>query len=114
MTEEEEILLDNQNDIGLAMLLNGEADAVWVYSDQAKNYQCDEEADLENYEQNCDMWSRFGTDFAYIHSGMYGHTVDGTTVAFTKKGSGLIDILNPCIDAFMETEAYYDACVKHG
>ena len=29
------------------------------------------------------------------------------------RGSGLAKILDPCIDKFLETKAYYDACEKH-
>ena len=34
-------------------------------------------------------------------------------VPFGRQGSGLAKILDPCIDKFLETKAYYDACVKH-
>ena len=106
--------MEDQNDVGLAMLLNKEADAIWIYADQADNYKCDEGADQDKIVHNCEMWSRFGKEFAYIHTGMFGVVYDGTTVAFTKKGAGLVELLNPCIDEFLETEAFYDICLKHG
>ena len=28
-------------------------------------------------------------------------------------GSGVAEIVNPCIQKFMETKAYYDVCSKH-
>ena len=37
----------------LATLLNGDADAMWVYADQAKNYQCSEGV-TANWD--CDLW----------------------------------------------------------
>ena len=63
-----DITLTNANDIGLAMLLDGTVDAVWIYADQADRYQCRDIIDNPDamYEHNCEMWSRFGTEFAYI------------------------------------------------
>ena len=37
----------------------------------------------------------------------------GTTLAISKKGSGLSETLNPCIEAFIKTESYDDLCVKY-
>ena len=37
----------------LVTLLNGEADAMWVYADQAKNYQC---SDGVTANWDCDLW----------------------------------------------------------
>ena len=94
------------------MLLDGTVDAVWIYADQAERYQCNENADKIN-DHNCEMWSRFGTEFAYIQTGMADHTVSGTTVSMHKKGSGLTEILNPCLDRFLETQWYKDICKKY-
>eukprot|EP00435_Cladocopium_sp_Y103_P075793 s11_g65.t1 len=95
----------------LATLMNGDADAMWVYADQAKNYQC---TDGVTANWDCDLWAGFGTTFAYIQTGLFGHAMAGTTLAMSKKGSGLAEILNPCIDKFIVTKDYYDICVKHG
>ena len=107
------LTLDNPNDIGLAMLLSNDpaAQALWIYADFAYEYQCDDPTVVSEW--NCDLWSRFGTEFAYIHTGMIEHSLDGTTLSISKKGSGLNEILNPCLYAFMQTEAYYDICVKY-
>lgn len=86
----------NPNDISLAMLLDGKADAVWLYSDQAHHYDCTLDPEKQ-HEHDCDMWAGFKKDFAYIHTGLYGHTVNGTTLTLAKKGSGVAEILNPCI-----------------
>lgn len=59
------------------------------------------------------MWSRFGTEFAYVQTGMFDHTVSGTTVSMHKKGSGLSEILNPCLDLFLKTPKYREICKKH-
>ncbi len=60
------------------------------------------------------MWSRFGTDFAYVQTGMFDYMNSGTTLALSKKGSGLAEMLNPCIEAFIETEMYKDLCYEYG
>lgn len=91
--------LDNPNDIALAMLMDQTVDAVWIYADMAHEYQCDDVRRSNAW--NCDLWSGLGTDFAYIHTGMFEHAINGTTLAMSKKGSGLNDILNPCLDKFM-------------
>ena len=31
----------------------------------------------------------------------------------SKRGSGLPDIVNPCIDKFVKTKEYYELCKKH-
>ena len=36
--------------------------------------------------------------FAYIHTGLNEWSVNGTTLAISKKGSGLAGVLNPCIE----------------
>ena len=90
--------MDNPNDVALAMLMDKTVDAVWIYADHAEKYQCDDKR-IDSW--NCDLWDGFGTDFAYIHTGMFEHATNGTTLAMTKKGSGINDILNPCIDKFM-------------
>lgn len=36
--------------------------------------------------------------FAYIHTGLNEWSINGTTLAISKKGSGLADALNPCIE----------------
>ncbi|CAK8990447.1 unnamed protein product [Durusdinium trenchii] len=100
----------NANQDALTTLMNGDADAMWVYADQAKNYQC---TDGMTPNWDCTMWAGFGTTFAYIQTGLFGHAKGGTTLAMSKKGSGLASILNPCIALFKETKSYYDICVKH-
>lgn len=95
----ENLTFENPNDVALAMLLAEDVDAIWVYADMAYEYRCDDPTRVNEW--NCDIWSRFGTEFAYIHTGMFEHAIDGTTLALAKKGSGLAEILNPCLEKFM-------------
>ena len=96
------------NDQALLAVLEGKADAMWIYGDQADNYRCPPGEKREGW--SCDLWNMFGTDFAYIQVGMYQWMHNGTTFAFSKKGSGLNDLLNPCIDSFVLTQTFYDTC----
>ena len=89
------------------MFIHAIADA-----DQAKNYM---DACKVNPIQSwdCDMWNKFGTDFAYVQTGIFDYVRAGTTLAISKKGSGLAKSLNPCIEDFIKTESYADLCVKY-
>ena len=103
----------NNNDLALSMLLDGTADAMFVYADQAYNYKqaCSEAATTGTW--NCSMWNGFGTTFAYVQTGQFGYVTNGTTLAMSKKGSGVVERLNPCLREFMDTRDYYDICVKY-
>merc|ERR1711988_1956804 len=46
-------------------------------------------------------------------AGMFGHAYNGTTLAISKKGSGLNEILNPCLERYMQTQHYYEVCANH-
>ena len=100
------------NDAAMRMLQNGQADGMWVYADQAYNYRPNQPDVTATWDEA--LWTGFGSKFAYIATGQYGHAINGTTLAISKKGSGLADILNPCIQKYMETEAYHEVCKKHG
>lgn len=58
------------------------------------------------------MWSRFEKDFAYIGTGLSDYMKNGTTLAMTKKGSGVPEILNPLIKKFIATKEYKELCEK--
>lgn len=58
-------------------------------------------------EWDCAKWAGLGKKFAFIHTGQFGHSVNGSTLTISKKGSGLVDIINPCMNRFMQTEEYY-------
>jgi len=99
------------NDAAMKMLRSGEADGMFVYADQAYNYRPDQADVTATWDTT--LWSGLGTSFAYIGTGMLGHAYNGTTLAISKKGSGLNAILNPCIEKFMQTKDYFDVCEKH-
>jgi hypothetical protein len=101
----------NNNDKALSWLLDGTVDAVFLYSDQAKNYKVQCKAD-PNQAWNCANWKTFGKKFAYVQTGQFGYVNNGTTLALSKKGSGVPAKLNPCLQKFMESKAYYDVCLK--
>jgi len=101
------------NDKALLAVINGLADAMWVYGDQAANYHCGKGETKEGW--NCELWNKFGTDFAYIQSGMFGWMHNGTTIAMAKKGSGIAAALDGCLDDFMQTEKFLETCkIEHG
>ena len=103
----------NANEDALLTLLNGDADAMWVYADQAKNYRCSPGVDGVSW--NCTRWTDgFGKNFAYVHTGMYTYAYGGTTLSMSKRGSGLKQILDPCITKFKDTKSYYDICRDNG
>lgn len=119
---------NDANDISIAMLLDGKAgnqytdpktgdaltvDMVWIYADQAYYFNCDKYPNVAST-NDCDLWAKFKTEFAYIHSGLMTHAKNGTTVSLAKKGSGINKILNPCIEEFLKTEEYYKVCEKYG
>lgn len=96
------------NDDALLAVLEGKVDAMWIYGDQAANYQCSEGTDEDGW--NCDLWKGFGTTFAYAQSGMYGWMHNGTTIAMSKKGSGVAQFLSTCFEKFRQTEEFYKVC----
>jgi len=105
------------NDASMKMLRDGEADAMFIYADQAHNYECDADGKSKNAGAvatwNCSLWANFGTDYAYVQTGQFGHAMNGTTLAMSQRGSGVAEILNPCIQDFLKTKEYYDLCLKH-
>eukprot|EP00241_Pyramimonas_parkeae_P005279 CAMPEP_0114252418 /NCGR_PEP_ID=MMETSP0058-20121206/15826_1 /TAXON_ID=36894 /ORGANISM="Pyramimonas parkeae, CCMP726" /LENGTH=358 /DNA_ID=CAMNT_0001366351 /DNA_START=185 /DNA_END=1261 /DNA_ORIENTATION=- len=108
------------NDDALGKLLDGTVDAMWVYVDQGENYMyagCiadDPNKKSASPEWDCAKWAGLGKKFAFIHTGQFGHSVNGSTLTISKKGSGLVDIINPCMNRFMQTEEYYKVCANHG
>ena len=104
------LVVGNGNDEAMTMLRNGAADAMFVYADQAKNYQCDGTTVAA---WNCTLWEGFGTEYAYVQTGQFGYVVNGTTLALSKKGSGVPEAINSCLAEVMATEEYYNACVKY-
>jgi hypothetical protein len=44
---------------------------------------------------------------------MLGHAKNGTTLALSRKGSGIGEIVNPCLQKFLKTKEYYDICKEY-
>eukprot|EP00927_Polykrikos_kofoidii_P012337 TRINITY_DN15318_c1_g2_i1.p1 TRINITY_DN15318_c1_g2~~TRINITY_DN15318_c1_g2_i1.p1 ORF type:complete len:364 (+),score=38.06 TRINITY_DN15318_c1_g2_i1:221-1312(+) len=110
------MLIGEDNDKSLKILLSGAADAMFVYADQADNYQCisnNRAKDGSKAAWNCTLWSGFGKDFAYVQTGQFGHVIKGTTFLMGKKGSGVAKKVNPCLAKFMASESYYKVCKDH-
>jgi len=99
------------NDEALRMTLNGSADAMFVYADQAYNFKCKEGQDSSEWD--CALWGGFGKTFAYVQTGQFGYVENGTTIAMAKLGSGVVNKINPCLQRFMASKAYYDICASY-
>mmetsp|Transcript_72061 Transcript_72061/g.120002 ORF Transcript_72061/g.120002 Transcript_72061/m.120002 type:complete len:371 (+) Transcript_72061:97-1209(+) len=100
------------NDRALLAVLDGHADAMWIYGDQAANYQCNDGETQDGY--SCELWSGFGETFAYVQSGMFGWMYNGTTVSLSKKGSGVAKILDECLEKFLPSKEFHDVCkIEH-
>lgn len=100
---------DSPNDVAMEMLRRGEGDAIFIYANQATNFaDCD-----ENSAWNCSLWEDFGSGFAYVQSGQMSYTVNGTTLALSRPGSGIREKLRPCLQEFMQTKDYYEICKKY-
>jgi hypothetical protein len=99
------------NDDALRTLLDGDADAMWVYADQAKLYSCANWREGDTWD--CSLWDGLGTTFAFIQTGFIAWARAGTTLSISKLGAGVADILDPCIQAFLETKSYYELCEEY-
>jgi len=104
----------NNNQLALDMLFEGKADVMFVYADQAYNYKkvC-KKSGAQGVTWDCDKWNKFGKKFAYVQTGQFGYVNNGTTLALAKKGSGVVELLNPCLDKFMKTKEYFEVCDKY-
>ena len=98
-------MTEDGNRFALESLRNGVIDALYIYADQLHNFI--------NNPEFADLAAGFGTQFAYIHTGLNGWSVNGTTLAISKRGSGLSELLNPCIDAVVRTQEYRDLCTRY-
>lgn len=92
------------NTAAIKGLLDGEYDALYIYADQLHNIINSKDPSVAG---------GFGTTFAYIHTGLDQWSINGTTLAISKRGSGLKQVLDPCIAALVETQTYQDICTSH-
>jgi hypothetical protein len=105
--------LKGPNDKALKAVLEGKADGMFIYGDQAANYQCKAGETQEGWD--CAMWGGFGTTFAYAQSGMFAWMHNGTTISMSKKGSGVADFLDTCFESFRSTKEFHTVCAtEHG
>jgi len=111
---------ETPNDDALSKLLDGTVDAMWVSVSQSefyKNAGCisnDPNKSSPFPDWDCAKWAGFGTKFAFIQTGLFSHSHNGSTLAMSKKGSGLNEIINPCMERYMRTNEYYEVCAKYG
>lgn len=65
--------------------------------------------------KECDseLYTYLGEKYAWIHTGLTDYQANGTTLAFTYKGSGLVEFLNPLIDEVLQSKEYADLCFKY-
>jgi len=104
----------NVNDEALKQVLDGTVDLLYVYADNAETFKC--KNDGVAVEHDCTLWDKLGQPcgYAYVQTGMFGWTLNGTTLAMTKPGSPAAQGINHCLHKFMQTKQFYDVCVKHG
>jgi len=99
------------NDKALLAVLEDQADAMFIYGDQAANYHCPSGSTIATQDGwNCALWNKFGTDFAYVQSGMFAWMHNGTTIAMSKKGSGVAEFLDGCFESFRQTTEFLNVC----
>ena len=84
-------------------LLSGKFDAVYMKANQLNQL----------IDSGDDAAKGFGTNFSYIHTGLNEWSHNGTTLAISKRGSGLPSVLNPCIDKIVRTPKYLEICEKY-
>jgi len=107
------LLTGDGNDESLKMLFDGKADGVFIYADQAYNFwKVCQKPDHGDFD--CNLWREFGKRYAYTQTGQFGILKNGTTVVMAKKGSGVVQKINPCIEKFMASEDYLEVCEKWG
>mmetsp|Transcript_33624 Transcript_33624/g.70768 ORF Transcript_33624/g.70768 Transcript_33624/m.70768 type:complete len:183 (-) Transcript_33624:233-781(-) len=92
--------LPDGNEAAINALKDGTIDALYIYADQMNNF----------IQSGNALATGLGTDFAYIQTGLDQFSYNGTTLAISKRGSGLAEVFNPCIDKVLRTQAYRDVC----
>jgi len=91
------------NAAAMALFKSSEAKLMYVYADQANDCLG------ASFSNDCEGWEGLGTEFAYLHAGLSAN-INGTTIGFTKMNNGLSELLDPCIEAVMQTAEYYEIC----
>lgn len=95
------------NENAINALLNGTFDALYLYADQLENFKKSGTAAEKA------LAAGLGAQFAYIHTGLNGWSFNGTTLAISKRGSGLKELLDPCIEKIVKTKEYTTMCESY-
>lgn len=96
-------------DAAVRALLDGTVDAVYLYASTIEDRSNPDACALPG----CDLslyQDRLGTDYAFIHTGIYDYQANGTTLSFTHQGSDLNAVLDPLVQEVIESEFYADLC----
>jgi hypothetical protein len=90
-------------------LLDGNADVLFVYQSIVSDRK-------DCTHSGCDpsLYDGLGTKYAWIHTGLLDYQLNGTTLAMTKKGSNLVDTINPCLRSVMRDTWYQNLCLEYG
>ena len=88
---------DVANDVAMQILRNGTGDAIFLYAEQAQEYGVCPEGSV----WNCSLWEGLGTEYAHVQTGQFGYTINGTTLSLSRKGSGIRELLRPCLQEFL-------------
>jgi hypothetical protein len=97
------LTVSDGNGPAIAALLDGTFDALYLYADQMQQF----------LDSGDPLANGFGTSFAYIQTGLDNWSINGTTLAISKRGSGLKEVLNPCIQQVSQTQAYTTLCERY-
>jgi len=98
------------NEAAINALKSGELDALYIYADQLHNFIASGNEAAVGFGEKTTATVQ---GFAYIQTGLNGWSINGTTLAISKLGSGLSQILNPCIDKIVRTSEYLEICESY-
>ena len=59
-------------------------DAIFLYAEQAQEYGVCPEGSV----WNCSLWEGLGTEYAYVQTGQFGYTINGTTLCYPNEFFG--------------------------
>jgi hypothetical protein len=91
----------------ITALKDGTFDALYIYADQVYQFLQSDDPNLRA------LADGFGTEYAFIQFGLEDWTVNGTTLTISKRGSGLGEVVNPCIKKVSMTQNYTTLCEKY-
>jgi hypothetical protein len=100
---------DGNNEAAIEQLISGEYDALYIYSDQVDNLM---RAGNSRYSDMLGLKD----GLAYIQTGLNQWSINGTSLAISKRGSGLKNVIDPCIKEIVEgcgVSDYHKVCDKY-